>query len=205
MGKSPEDTFLTIAEPAEGLYKEKGSKFLAFAYPVTTEEAVKEHIEALKKKYYDARHHCYAYILGRNKEKFRANDDGEPSSTAGKPILGQLYSNDITNVLVVVVRYFGGKKLGASGLIVAYKTATADALEHAQIVPYIVKQDIDVCCSFAEVDLVMRIVKNFDLQVLAQDYTVTNAHIKLRVRESILQEVVKQLKFAEKVAIKTLE
>ncbi len=205
MGKSPKDTFLTIAEPSEGLYKEKGSKFLAFAYPVTTEEEVKEHIENLKKRYYDARHHCYAYILGRNKEKFRANDDGEPSSTAGKPILGQLYSKDITNVLIVVVRYFGGKKLGASGLIIAYKTAAADALEHSKIVTRIVKQDIIVYCSFAEVDLVMRIAKNFDLQILAQDYTVSNAIITLRVREGVLQEIINLLKFAEKVEVKTLE
>ncbi len=205
MGKSPKDTFLTIAEPSEGLYKEKGSKFLAFAYPVTTEEEVKGHVDALKKKYYDARHHCYAYILGRNKEKIRANDDGEPSSTAGKPILGQLYSKDITNVLIVVVRYFGGKKLGASGLITAYKTAAADALEHSEIVPHIVKQDIIVYCSFAEVDLVMRISKSFDLQILAQDYTASNAIITLRVRENVLQEIITLLKFAERVEIKTLE
>ncbi len=205
MGKLPDDTFLTIAEPAEGLYKEKGSKFLAFAYPVTTEEEIKEHIDTLKKKYYDARHHCYAYILGRNKDRFRANDDGEPSSTAGKPILGQLYSNDVTNVLIVVVRYFGGKKLGASGLIVAYKTAAADALEHAKIIPYVVKQDISVWSSFAEVDLVMRVAKNFDLQVLSQDYKATHAITTLRVRESILQAVMNQLKFAEKIELKTLE
>ncbi|PVX50965.1 putative YigZ family protein [Balneicella halophila] len=202
MGNLPEDTFLTIAHPSEGLYKEKGSKFLAFAYPVSTEEHIKDYIHALKKKYYDARHHCYAYILGKDKERFRANDDGEPSSTAGKPILGQLYSYDVTNVMIVVVRYFGGKKLGASGLITAYKSAASDALENAKIVPHILTKDIKVTCSFAEVDFVMRLAKNYDLQIINQDYTATHVIIQLRVRENLLDEIRRQLDFAEKIQIK---
>ena len=121
------DTYKTIDSPAEGIYKEKGSKFLAKAYPVRTEEQVKAIVEQLKEEYYDARHHCYAYILGPKGDKWRANDDGEPSGTAGKPIHGQLLSFNLTNVLVVVIRYFGGTKLGESGLINAYKTATHDA------------------------------------------------------------------------------
>lgn len=205
MGIIPEDTFLTIALPAEGLYKEKGSKFLAFAYPVSSEDAIKTHLDFLKKKYYDARHHCYAYILGKDKELFRANDDGEPSSTAGKPILGQLYSVGVTNVLIVVVRYFGGKKLGVSGLITAYKAAAAAALANAKIVPFILKQNISVQCSFAEVDLVMRLAKNYNLEIIAQNYTATHVQIILRIRQLLLDEVRQQLDFAEKVESKTSE
>lgn len=202
MGKIPEDTFLTIAEQAEGLYKEKGSKFLAFAYPVSSQESIKAHIESLRKKYYDARHHCYAYVLGKNKEQFRANDDGEPSSTAGKPILGQLYAADVSNVLLVVVRYFGGKKLGVGGLITAYKTAAAAALNNAKIIPCILTKELVIQCSFAEVDWVMRLAKNYDLTVLDQEYTAAHVRIALRVRESLIQEVKSQLKFAQKIEIR---
>lgn len=193
----PEDTFLTIAKPSEGLYKELGSKFLAFAYPVSDEEEIKTHIENLKKEYYDARHHCYAYALGKNKEIFRANDDGEPSSSAGKPILGQLYSYDVTNVLIVVVRYFGGKKLGVGGLITAYKEASSDALKNAKIIPYIITKDISVRCTFAEEELVMRLVKNYDLEVLNQEYTTKGVEITLRVRANLYEEVEAQLQFGK--------
>lgn len=203
MGTIPEDTFLTIASPSEGMYKEKGSKFLAFAYPVSSEEEIKEHITLLKKKYYDARHHCYAYVLGKDKAQFRANDDGEPSSTAGKPILGQLYAADVSNVLIVVVRYFGGKKLGVGGLITAYKTSAADALANAKIIPHVLRQNIAVQCSFAEVDLVMRLAKNYDLDILNQEYTATHVLILLCVREALLEEILAQLDFAEKLEIKT--
>ena len=129
-----DDTYHTIAAPAEGLYKEKGSKFLAFAYPVHNTDEVKQHLEALRKEYFDARHHCYAYILGPTKEVYRANDDGEPSGTGGRPIHGQLLSADLTDTLVVVVRYFGGILLGASGLANAYKTAARDAITNATII-----------------------------------------------------------------------
>lgn len=202
MGNLPEDTFLTIKKPSEGLYKEKGSKFLAFAYPIDSEETAKQYIDALKKKYYDARHHCYAYVLGKDKELFRANDDGEPSSTAGKPILGQLYSYDVTNVLIVVVRYFGGKKLGASGLIVAYKTAAADALDNAKIIPHILTKNLVVQCSFAEVDLVMRLAKNYELKITNQYYAASNVTVVLCVRETLLAEIQGQLDFAEKVEVR---
>jgi len=129
-----EITFRTISAPAEAIYKEKRSKFLAFAYPVINEAEIKEKIAFLKKKYHDARHHCYAYILGADKAIYRMNDDGEPSGTAGRPIHGQLLSKDVTNVLVVVVRYFGGVKLGIGGLRVAYKIATKEVMEKAEIV-----------------------------------------------------------------------
>ena len=125
--------FHTISNPTEGLYKEKGSKFLSFAFPVRNEEEIKMHLEALRKQYYDARHHCYAYVIGLKNQSYRANDDGEPNHSAGDPILGQIRSKSLTNCLVVVVRYFGGTKLGVSGLITAYKTATEEALNQAEI------------------------------------------------------------------------
>ena len=129
-----EITIRTISSPAEAIYKEKRSKFLAFAYPVENEAEIKEKIGFLKKKYHDARHHCYAYILGANKATFRMNDDGEPSGTAGRPIHGQLLSKDVVNVLIVVVRYFGGVKLGTGGLRVAYKLAAKEVLENVTII-----------------------------------------------------------------------
>lgn len=128
------DEYLTISKPSEGLFKDRGSKFLAFAYPVSSEDEIKEIQEHLRSEYHDARHHCYAYMLGKDKNVFRANDDGEPSSTAGKPILGQIKSYDLTNILIVVIRYFGGTKLGVSGLINAYKTAAEEALKNAKII-----------------------------------------------------------------------
>ena len=127
-----EDTYKTIATPSEGIYTEKRSKFIAIALPVRTVEEVKAHLETYQKKYYDARHVCYAYMLGHERKDFRANDNGEPSGTAGKPILGQINSNELTDILIVVVRYFGGIKLGTSGLIVAYKAADAEGIAAAK-------------------------------------------------------------------------
>ena len=131
---TPTDRYRSIEAPSTGVYKDNGSKFLAFAYPVETEEQAKEHIAALRKEYFDARHHCYAWRIGLEGALWRANDDGEPSSTAGRPILGQLLSAELSDILVVVVRYFGGVKLGVPGLIKAYKTATAEAIAAARIV-----------------------------------------------------------------------
>lgn len=166
---APGDTYLTLSAPAQGLYKEKGSKFLSFAYPVETEQEIKEIIEKLRKEYYDARHHCYAYVLGARQEFYRANDDGEPSSTAGKPIHGQILSYGLTNVLVVVVRYFGGTKLGTSGLINAYKTATNDALAQAETIEKIVMRRYELRFPYEQMNQVMRIVKDLRLQVLGQE------------------------------------
>ena len=123
-----DDTYRTIKRESEGYFRDRGSKFYAFAYPVETEDEVKEHLEELRKKYYDARHHCYAYQLGAEKTSYRINDDGEPSSSAGKPIFGRIQSHDLTNILIVVIRYFGGVKLGVPGLINAYKTAAEEAI-----------------------------------------------------------------------------
>lgn len=165
-----EDLYKTITAPAEGLYKEKGSKFLSFAYPVQSEGQIKGIVAELKEKYYDARHHCYAWMLGADKKNFRANDDGEPSSTAGRPILGQIQSKEVTNVLIVVVRYFGGTKLGVSGLINAYREAAADALNHAEIVEKTVDEQIRICFSYLVLNDVMKIVKEENPDVLERNF-----------------------------------
>lgn len=166
-----EDTYRTIETKAEGLYKEKGSKFMAFAFPVYTEEEVKIILSDLRDKYYDARHHCYAYRLGADKKKFRANDDGEPSSTAGKPILGQILSSDLTNILIVVVRYFGGIKLGVSGLIHAYRTAAADAIAHACLVEKTEDEIFRIRFDYTVLNEVMRILKEEEPEVAERDFS----------------------------------
>lgn len=169
-GPSPTDTFRTIAAPTQGLYKEKGSKFLAFAFPATTETEVKSLLEQKRKEFFDARHHCYAYILGARGTLYRANDDGEPSGTAGKPIHGQLLSFDLTNVLLIVVRYFGGIKLGTSGLINAYRTAARDALQQAQVVERLITARFVAHFDYADMNDVMRQLKLLGLQPGAQRF-----------------------------------
>lgn len=164
------DSYLTITSPSEGLYKDKGSKFLAFAHPVQNLEEVKALHEKYKKEYYDARHVCYAYMLGADMEEFRANDDGEPSGTAGRPILGQLRSKGVTNVVVFVVRYFGGILLGTGGLIVAYKEATADALEHAEIVERAVMLPRTLRFPYEKMNEIMRTLKDINARILSQDW-----------------------------------
>lgn len=178
-----DDTYKTITSPAEGIYKEKGSKFLAFAIPVVSEAEVKENVERLKKEYYDARHHCYAYILGHDKAVYRANDDGEPSGTAGRPIHGQLLSKDITNTLVVVVRYFGGIKLGVSGLITAYKAATKDALDNAEIIEKTVNEVYRVKFEYPLMNDVMRLLKDENLDQFNQRFEM-NCSLDFSVRKS---------------------
>lgn len=165
-----QDSFLTIASQSEGLYKEKGSKFIAIAFPVESVEEVKEKLEGLRKEYYDARHHCYAYVLGHAGDEVRANDDGEPNHSAGDPILGQIKSKNLTNTLVVVIRYFGGTKLGVSGLIHAYKTAAAEALGESQILQKDITEHITLRFPYDEMNEVMKLVKDLDLKVKGQDY-----------------------------------
>ncbi|MDR2906915.1 MAG: YigZ family protein [Bacteroidales bacterium] len=177
------DTYLTIQSPTSGSFKAKGSKFLSFAFPIEAEDDVKPIVANLKKEYYDARHHCYAYILGYNSEKYRENDDGEPSGTAGKPIYGQLRSKQLTNTLVVVVRYFGGTKLGTSGLIEAYKTAASDALENAQIIEKIVMKEHQLSFDYEQINTVMKIVKDFDLQIVSQNFD-SRSQLTFKVRLS---------------------
>ncbi len=165
-----EDLYRTVESEAEGLYKEKGSKFLAFVFPVSTEEQIREILTGLREKYYDARHHCYAWRLGAAKTHFRTNDDGEPSSTAGKPILGQIQSADLTDVLIVVVRYFGGTKLGVPGLINAYREAAADAIRNAVIVEKTVDEWIRIRFSYLVMNDVMKVIKEENPQILERQF-----------------------------------
>lgn len=178
-----QDAYQTIKYPTEGLFKEKGSKFLAFAWPVQTEDEITGHLEAVKKKFHDARHHCYAWELGTDGMNFRMNDDGEPSGTAGKPILGQIHSYELTNVLVVVVRYFGGVKLGTGGLIQAYKAATADALEQAEKVDYTIDKSFTIRFAYDMMNPVMRVVDEEGLNVKEQIFE-ADCRMTLSLRES---------------------
>ena len=179
------DSYKTIARPAETTYRQLSSKFLTYAYPVETEEEIKEYLDALRKRWFDATHHCYAWRLGPHGEQFRANDDGEPSSTAGKPILGQLLSNEITNCLVVVVRYFGGTKLGVPGLIAAYKESTAQVLAECEIVERTVDVVLKVEFSYIVMNDIMRIVKDMQPKVLSQEFdNLCTMHLSIRESES---------------------
>ena len=177
------DEFKTIAATSEGYYTEKRSKFLAFAHPVRTVDEIKELLAGYRKKYYDARHVCYAYMLGAERTEFRANDDGEPSSTAGKPILGQINSNELTDILIVVVRYYGGVNLGTSGLIVAYREAAADALAHATIETRQVEEVVKYSFAYPQMNDVMRIVKDMNPRIVSQTYDNT-CEIVLSIRKS---------------------
>ena len=178
-----EDLYKTIDKISEGIYKEKGSKFISYAYPVSTEEEIKTIITDIKKQYYDARHHCYAYMLGHERNTFRAVDDGEPSSTAGKPILGQILSKEITNVLIIVVRYFGGTKLGVGGLINAYKSAAADALDNNEIIEKTLDAYFKIEYDYLKMNDVMKLIKDEQLDILSQDFG-NLCKMEIRVRES---------------------
>lgn len=195
------DSFQTIQYPAEGTFKEKGSKFLGFAIPVQTEDEIKMELDLLKKKYFDARHHCYAWILGAEKSRYRANDDGEPNHSAGDPILGQIRSHNLTDVLVVVVRYFGGTKLGVSGLIQAYRTAAYEALNHAEIIVkevhdyFVIQFDYEVTAD------IMRVVKDFDITIITQEYD-TVTRLKCSVKQKLALELKEKLRLLKVLGIK---
>ena len=178
-----DDTYRTIRDLSEGYYTEKRSRFLSFALPVRTPDEVKTQLDIYRKKYYDARHVCWAYMLGPDRTTFRANDDGEPSSTAGKPILGQINSNNLTDILIIVVRYFGGIELGTSGLIVAYRTAAAEAIAAAHIEERTVDETITITFEYPHLNSVMRIVKEDKPDVLTQSFELT-CEITLRIRQS---------------------
>lgn len=177
------DEYRTITATSEGYYTEKRSKFLAFAHHVESVDEIKDLLAAYRKKYYDARHVCYAYMLGAERTEFRANDDGEPSSTAGKPILGQINSNELTNILIVVVRYYGGVNLGTSGLIIAYREAAADAIAHAEVVTRQVEELVTYSFSYPMMNDVMRIVKDMSPRIVSQTYDNT-CEITLAIRKS---------------------
>lgn len=179
------DTYASISQRSEGLYKELGSRFISFAYPVETEAQVRDIVEGLKREYHDARHHCYAYRLGLKGERFRAVDDGEPSSSAGRPILGQIDSAGLSDVLIVVVRYFGGIKLGLPGLIRAYRAAAQDALSSAEVVQKVAARSYSLCFDYLSMNDVMRLVKDLTLPVISQDYAQQRCSLQVRVRLSL--------------------
>ena len=190
------DTYKTIEKPAQGLYTEKRSKFLAFAIPVKSEEEAREQVKSYTKKYYDARHCCYAYMLGADRLTFRANDNGEPSGTAGKPILGQINSLELTDVLVIVVRYFGGVKLGTSGLIVAYRTAAREALEAAGSVEKIIEETVTFHFEYPSMNSVMRVVKETGATVRASSYE-SDCRMALSIRSSLMPGLKERLGHVE--------
>ena len=186
------DEFRTIKGEGEGYYTEKRSKFLAFAHHVETVEQIKDILAGYRKKYYDARHVCYAYILGPERTEFRANDDGEPSSTAGKPILGQINSNELTDILIVVVRYYGGVNLGTSGLIVAYREAASDAIAHAEVETRQIEEVVTYTFSYPMMNDVMRIVKEMQPRIISQTYDNT-CEIRLGIRKSEAEQLKSRL------------
>jgi uncharacterized YigZ family protein len=183
------DEYKTITQASQGSFRDKGSRFLAFAFPVESEQEVKQQLESLKKQYYDATHHCYAYVLGFDKSAYRVNDDGEPSGTAGRPIYGQILSTDLTNVVIVVVRYYGGTNLGVPGLINAYKTATAEALKNATIVTRIVKEIHQIEYPYEVMNNVMKIIKDENLEVINNEFGM-KCVIRLAIRHSEAGRVV---------------
>lgn len=195
------DTYFTLIGNSEGFYKEKGSKFLAFAYVVSDEDEVKQILAELKKTYYDARHYCYAYVLGTKSEKYRANDDGEPGHSAGDPILGQIRYNKLTNTLIVVVRYFGGTKLGIGGLIHAYKTAAADAIFNNSIQGKSIFSEIEIQFEYDHLNQVMKLVKDFELEIISQTMEIS-CEMKLGIRLSLEEEVRARLCDMHKISMK---
>ena len=193
------DEFKTITGTSEGFYSEKRSKFLAFVHHVETVDEIKDILAAYRKKYFDARHVCYAYMLGADRKDFRANDDGEPSSTAGKPILGQINSNELTDILIVVVRYYGGVNLGTSGLIVAYREAAADAIAHAEIVTRQVEETVVFDFPYLMMNGVMRVVKEMQPRIVSQTYD-NDCQVTLSIRKSEAEQLrtkLKKLSFGE--------
>ena len=199
-----EDTYRTISKPSEGIYKDKGSKFIALAYPVTDEKKIKEKLDEVRKKYYDARHHCYAYRIGFDKLVYRVNDDGEPSGTAGKPIFGQFLSNDLTNILVIVVRYFGGTKLGISGLIQAYKTATMEALKEELFITKKVWDVYEVYFDYDQMNEVMKILKENSLNQLDQHFDL-KCMVKFSVRKKYTNDIYERFKTIKNLKINYLQ
>ena len=183
------DTYLTISDRiGEGYYSEKRSKFLAFSHHVETVDKIKSILSEYRKKYYDARHVCYAYVLGNDRADFRSNDDGEPSSTAGKPILGQINSKELTNILIIVVRYYGGVNLGTSGLITAYREAAADAISNSEIIEKLVEETISYSFTYPMMNDVMRIVKDMSPRIVSQTFDNT-CEITLAIRKSEADEL----------------
>lgn len=197
------DTYKTIAAPAEGIYKEQGSKFLAFAYPVSSADEVKFLVDTKRKEFHDARHICYAYMLGAARTEFRSNDDGEPSNTAGRPILGQINSHQLSDILIVVVRYFGGILLGTGGLITAYKAAALEAIAAAEIIDSVLESTYAMVFGYEQMNDVMRIMKEHQLSILSQSQSLT-CKLTFSVRESLESSVIERLSKIDYVKIEKI-
>lgn len=202
MQTDSDDLYLTLESDTEAIYKEKSSKFLAYAFPVESEDRIREILEALRKRYYDATHHCYAWRLGPRGEQFRSNDDGEPSGTAGKPILGQMLSTGVTNCLIVVVRYFGGTKLGVSGLISAYRESARAAIEAGRVVERTVDRRIRILFPYIAMNDVMRIIKEEQPAIEAQEFD-NLCSMTLAIRANRAEALTEKLKKSEGVTIET--
>jgi uncharacterized YigZ family protein len=200
MENQTNDIYNSIQSISKGVYKDRGSKFLAFAFPVSSEEEVKSHLRELKREFHDARHHCYAYRLGTENQQYRINDDGEPSGTAGKPIYGQIVSNELTNILVVVVRYFGGTLLGTSGLINAYRAAAKECLQNAAIIEKTVLERFSLHFRYNDMNDVMRIIKEEAATILEQQFE-SDCRINLSIRKSQLSQLSERLGRLEHVEI----
>lgn len=198
------DSYKTIENSCEGIYKDRGSKFLAFAFPVHKEEEVKEHLQLLRKEHSAANHHCYAFRIGADKIFYRSNDDGEPSGTAGKPIFGQILSNDLTNILIVVVRYFGGSLLGVPGLIAAYKGAAADALFNSNIVERNIMEVYELSFPYDAMNDAMKILKEVNAQQWDQDFQL-ECKLKFSVRKNAADDLITRLKQNQGIEIRFIE
>lgn len=186
------DTYQTIKKQSEGLFKDRGSKFFAYAYPIKNEPKAKEKINQLKKQYHDARHHCFAYKIGVQNPILRANDDGEPSNSAGKPILNQIEAHDLTNVLIVVVRYFGGTLLGVGGLINAYRTASQAALKNTQIIKKTINDTVHLHFEYQDMNPIMQLIKKENIEIIEQNFT-TNCQLKIEVRKKHTEKIINQI------------
>jgi uncharacterized YigZ family protein len=192
------DEYKTLQDISQGLYKEKGSKFIAVAVPVDSANDVKLHLEHIRKRYHDARHHCYAYRLGDEPYELRYNDDGEPSGTAGKPIFGQIQSFELTNVLIVVIRYFGGVRLGTGGLIQAYRAAARDAIDNGKIITKTWKACVKILFTYPQMDIVMRIIKEENLRIISQE-SGEQSSILLEIRKGHLEAVMRKFSSLDKL------
>jgi uncharacterized YigZ family protein len=198
------DLFKTIQSPSKGTFKDKGSKFLAFAYPVSSEEEINVFREQLRKSYHDARHHCFAWRLGANMDRFRMNDDGEPSGSAGKPILGQIQSHDLTNVLIIVVRYFGGTLLGVGGLIRAYRSAASDAIDQALIIEQKVHEKVKLEFAYEQMNSVMKILKDMELEFEDQHFDLS-CTLTLKVWSRWKDRLLSKLSIIEGCRVSTVD
>jgi len=186
------DTYLTIKAFSQGMYKEKGSRFIALAYPVSTQEAIKNILDSVRKEHHSARHHCFAWVLGKKRETFRISDDGEPSGSAGRPIMGQINSSELTDILIVVVRYFGGKLLGVSGLINAYRSAAESAINNSEIVELIIQDYFELVFPYSSINDVMKVIKDEDISQSKQKFEI-ECKMTINFRSSARERILNSL------------